>query len=328
MTKIILAADVGGTTCKLGIFTPELEQLHKWSIHTDTSDNTGYTLLKGIYDSFVEKVNENNYNFSNVLGVGIGVPGPVDFEKGTVNGAVNLYWPEKVNVREIFEQFVDCPVYVDNDANIAALGEKHKGAGEGADDVVAITLGTGLGGGIISNGEIVHGHNGSGAEIGHFRADFDQRFKCNCGRSGCIETVASATGVVNLVNFYYPKLTFRSSILELIKENKVTAKAVFDAAKAGDQFCIFITEKVANYIGYLCSIISVTSNPKYIVLGGGMSTAGPILIENIKTEYHNLTFAPAQFETEIVQAKLGNDAGITGAAGLIKTYVLDKEGVK
>ncbi|HCY0369766.1 TPA: ROK family glucokinase, partial [Staphylococcus aureus] len=257
MTKIILAADVGGTTCKLGIFTPELEQLHKWSIHTDTSDSTGYTLLKGIYDSFVEKVNENNYNFSNVLGVGIGVPGPVDFEKGTVNGAVNLYWPEKVNVREIFEQFVDCPVYVDNDANIAALGEKHKGAGEGADDVVAITLGTGLGGGIISNGEIVHGHNGSGAEIGHFRADFDQRFKCNCGRSGCIETVASATGVVNLVNFYYPKLTFRSSILELIKENKVTAKAVFDAAKAGDQFCIFITEKVANYIGYLCSIISV-----------------------------------------------------------------------
>ncbi len=145
-----------------------------------------------------------------------------------------------------------------------------------------------------------------------------------CGRSGCIETVASATGVVNLVNFYYPKLTFRSSILELIKENKVTAKAVFDAAKAGDQFCIFITEKVANYIGYLCSIISVTSNPKYIVLGGGMSTAGPILIENIKTEYHNLTFTPAQFETEIVQAKLGNDAGITGAAGLIKTYVLDK----
>ena len=277
MTKIILAADVGGTTCKLGIFTPELEQLHKWSIHTDTSDSTGYTLLKGIYDSFVEKVNENNYNFSNVLGVGIGVPGPVDFEKGTVNGAVNLYWPEKVNVREIFEQFVDCPVYVDNDANIA---------------------------------------------------DFDQRFKCNCGRSGCIETVASATGVVNLVNFYYPKLTFRSSILELIKENKVTAKAVFDAAKAGDQFCIFITEKVANYIGYLCSIISVTSNPKYIVLGGGMSTAGPILIENIKTEYHNLTFTPAQFETEIVQAKLGNDAGITGAAGLIKTYVLDKEGVK
>ncbi|MGO2109849.1 MAG: ROK family glucokinase, partial [Staphylococcus equorum] len=242
--------------------------------------------------------------------------------------AVNLYWTESVNVRHIFQQFVDCPVYVDNDANVAALGEKHKGAGNGSDDVVAITLGTGLGGGIISNGEIVHGHNGSGAEIGHFRVDHDQRFRCNCGKSGCIETVASATGVVNLVNFYYPKLTFKSSILQLIKDNEVSAKAVFDAAKAGDQFCIFITERVANYIAYLCSIISVTSNPKYIVLGGGMSTAGLILIENIKTEYHNLTFTPAQQGTEIVQAQLGNDAGITGAAGLIYTYIIEKDGVK
>ena len=112
-----------------------------------------------------------------------------------------MHWPGSVNVRQIFSEFINCPVYVDNDANVAALGEKHKGAGQGADDVVAITLGTGLGGGIISNGELVHGHNGSGAEIGHIRTDFDRRFNCNCGKSGCIETVASATGVVNLVNF-------------------------------------------------------------------------------------------------------------------------------
>ena len=285
MKKIILAADIGGTTCKLGIFDQQLEQIEKWSIKTDTSDVTGYALLKNVYESFVEHVDNSEFVFSDVLGIGIGIPGPVNFETGEVNGAVNLYWKETVNVREIFQQFVDCPVYVDNDANVAALGEKHKGAGHGADDVVAITLGTGLGGGIISNGEIVHGHNGSGAEIGHFRVDHDQRFKCNCGKSGCIETVASATGVVNLVNFYYPKLTFKSSILQLIKDNEVTAKAVFDAAKAGDQFCIFITERVANYIAYLCSIISVTSNPKYIVLGGGMSTAGLILIENISVKH-------------------------------------------
>ncbi|MDM7863036.1 ROK family glucokinase [Staphylococcus borealis] len=328
MKNIILAADIGGTTCKLGIFDGELEQLHKWSIKTDTSDHTGKTLLKNIYDSFIETLTTHQLNIDDVIGVGIGVPGPVDFETGIVNGAVNLHWPGNVNVRQIFSEFVNCPVYVDNDANVAALGEKHKGAGQGADDVVAITLGTGLGGGIISNGELVHGHNGSGAEIGHIRTDFDQRFNCNCGKSGCIETVASATGVVNLIDFYYPKLTFKSSILPLIKENKVTAKAVFDAAKAGDQFCIFITEKVANHIAYLCSIISATSNPKYIVLGGGMSTAGLILIENIKTEYHNLTFTPAQKDTEIVQAQLGNDAGITGAAGLIKTYILEKDGVK
>ncbi|HBK5994526.1 TPA: ROK family glucokinase, partial [Staphylococcus pseudintermedius] len=285
----------------------------------------GEVLLKQIYDAFVHEMERNHYDMNEVVGMGIGVPGPVKFESGVVNGAVNLNWPQPVNVSEIMQQFVSFPVYVDNDANVAALGEKHNGAGKDADDVVAITLGTGLGGGIIANGEIVHGHNGSGAELGHFRVDHDQRFKCNCGKSGCIETVASATGVMNLVYFYYPKLTFKSSILPLIKEHKVTAKAVFDAAKAGDQFCIFITERVAQYVAYLASIISVTTNPKYIILGGGMSDAGDILIENIKTEYYHLAFTPSQQGTEIVRAELGNDAGIVGAAGLIKTYIIEKE---
>ncbi|EJG0097628.1 ROK family glucokinase, partial [Staphylococcus pseudintermedius] len=294
-------------------------------IETDISDPTGEVLLKQIYDAFVHEMERNHYDMNEVVGMGIGVPGPVKFESGVVNGAVNLNWPQPVNVSEIMQQFVSFPVYVDNDANVAALGEKHNGAGKDADDVVAITLGTGLGGGIIANGEIVHGHNGSGAELGHFRVDHDQRFKCNCGKSGCIETVASATGVMNLVYFYYPKLTFKSSILPLIKEHKVTAKAVFDAAKAGDQFCIFITERVAQYVAYLASIISVTTNPKYIILGGGMSDAGDILIENIKTEYYHLAFTPSQQGTEIVRAELGNDAGIVGAAGLIKTYIIEKE---
>ncbi|EIQ4013233.1 ROK family glucokinase, partial [Staphylococcus pseudintermedius] len=302
-----------------------LTQLSKWSIETDISDPTGEVLLKQIYDAFVHEMERNHYDMNEVVGMGIGVPGPVKFESGVVNGAVNLNWPQPVNVSEIMQQFVSFPVYVDNDANVAALGEKHNGAGKDADDVVAITLGTGLGGGIIANGEIVHGHNGSGAELGHFRVDHDQRFKCNCGKSGCIETVASATGVMNLVYFYYPKLTFKSSILPLIKEHKVTAKAVFDAAKAGDQFCIFITERVAQYVAYLASIISVTTNPKYIILGGGMSDAGDILIENIKTEYYHLAFKPSQQGTEIVRAELGNDAGIVGAAGLIKTYIIEKE---
>ncbi|MBA8777883.1 ROK family glucokinase [Staphylococcus schleiferi subsp. coagulans] len=324
---LILAADIGGTTCKLGIFNDNLEQLSKWSIETDTSDPTGRVLLRQIYDAFVNQMDKYNFEMNDVLGLGIGVPGPVMFKSGIVNGAVNLNWPGRVNVSEIMQEWVSFPVYVDNDANVAALGEKHSGAGKDADDVVAITLGTGLGGGIISNGEIVHGHNGSGAELGHIRVDHDQRFQCNCGKSGCIETVASATGVVNLVNFYYPKLTFKSSILQLIKDNKVTAKAVFDAAKAGDQFCIFITERVAQYIAYLASIISVTTNPKYIILGGGMSDAGDILIENIKTEYHHLAFTPSQEGTEIVRAELGNDAGIVGAAGLIKTYIIEKERV-
>ncbi|PTJ97693.1 ROK family glucokinase [Staphylococcus simulans] len=328
MRNLILAADVGGTTCKLGIFDNKLERITKWSIQTDISDPSGVVLLKSIYSAFVQKMNELSLKMEDVIGLGIGVPGPVDFESGIVHGAVNLNWPGDVNVRAILSQFVSFPIFVDNDANAAALGEKHKGAGHDADDVVAITLGTGVGGGIISNGKLVHGHNGSGAEIGHFRVDFDQRFACNCGKIGCLETVASATGVVNLVKFYHPKLTIKYSILELIKEDRVTAKDVFDASKKGDLFCLFITERVANYIAYACSIISVMSNPKYIILGGGMSEAGDILIENIKTEYRNLTFTPAQNGTEIVKAQLGNDAGITGAAGLIKTYVIEEERVE
>src|SRR5699024_2678849 len=129
MKKIILAADIGGTTCKLGVFDENLDRLEKWSIDTDTSDSTGYVLLKNVYDAFAYYIDNSEFTFSDVIGVGIGVPGPVNFETGIVNGAVNLYWTESVNVREIFEQFVDCPVYVDNDANVAALGEKHKGAG-------------------------------------------------------------------------------------------------------------------------------------------------------------------------------------------------------
>lgn len=326
MTKhLIFAVDIGGTTCKLGIFDKNLTRLKKWAIKTDTSDPTGRQLLKKIYDAFIEQCDMLNYKLDDVIGMGIGVPGPVNFEAGIVNGAVNLNWPGKVNVVQLMSEFVDFPVVVDNDANIAALGEKHLGAGKDADDVVAITLGTGVGGGIISNGKIVHGHNGSGAELGHIRVDHEQRFDCNCGKAGCIETVASATGVVNLVNYYHPKLSIQSQLRPLIKSGDVTAKDVFDAAKLGDSFSLFIVEKIAQYIAYLASILSVTVNPKYIILGGGMADAGHILLENVKTAYYQLAFTPSQEGTEIVSASLGNEAGIVGAAGLIKTYIIEQE---
>ncbi|UXR79320.1 MULTISPECIES: ROK family glucokinase [unclassified Staphylococcus] len=323
--KIILSADIGGTTCKLGIFDQNLHCIEKWAIHTDTTDQSGFMLLKQIHDAFVEKVTMLDYQIEHVIGIGIGVPGPVDFESGVVRGAVNLNWPESVPVAKIMTDLLGRPVIVDNDANVAALGEMHKGAGQSHSDIAMITLGTGVGGGIVSNGKIVHGHNGSGAEIGHIRVDHDQRFKCNCGKSGCIETVASATGVVNLAHYYHPQLSDQSQLLPLINNKSVSAKDVFDAAKSGDLFSLHIVEKVSQYIAYLASILSVTANPKYIIIGGGMSEAGHILIENIKTAYQQIAFTPAQEGTEILQAQLGNDAGIVGAAGLIKTYILEKE---
>ncbi|UXR72959.1 ROK family glucokinase [Staphylococcus sp. IVB6238] len=323
--KIIFAADIGGTTCKLGIFDAQLQLIKKWSIHTDTSDETGFQLLNQVYNALIEQSKVLNYEIDDVIGIGIGVPGPVDFEPGIVNGAVNLNWPGKVHVSKIMKDLSGLPVFVDNDANVATLGEKHKGAGQNHSEVAIITLGTGVGGGIISNGKIVHGHNGSGAEIGHIRVDHDQRFNCNCGHAGCVETVASATGVVNLVHYYHPQLSIQSSLRPLIKNDHITAKDVFDAAKQGDIFALFIVERVANYLAYLASILSITVNPKYIILGGGMAGAGHILIENIKTAYQQLAFTPSQANTEIVPALLGNDAGIVGAAGLIKTYLMEEE---
>lgn len=317
---IILAADIGGTTCKLGVLDEALNILHKWELPTKT-ENNGESILKNVYDSFVVNAKHKNYDMKDVLGVGLGVPGPIDFKSGVVNGAINLNWHGKINIKEQFEALSGLPVYVDNDANVATLGEKFKGAGQNEPDVICVTLGTGVGGGIISNNELVHGHNGSGGELGHFKVDFKERFTCNCGHKGCLETVASATGVVNLSYHYYEELQFQTVIEDAIKNRTLQAKMVFDAAKAGDEFATYVIKKVARNLAYALSVFSVVTNPKYIIIGGGVSKAGDFLIQHIEEVYREITFTPATQDTKIVTATLGNDAGIIGAAGLIKQYV-------
>lgn len=317
---IILAADIGGTTCKLGVLDETLEILHKWEIPTKT-ENNGESILKNVYDSFVVNAKHKNYNMEDVLGIGLGIPGPIDFKTGVVNGAINLNWHGKINIKEQFEKLSGLPVYVDNDANVATLGEKFKGAGQNEPDVICVTLGTGVGGGIISNNELVHGHNGSGGELGHFKVDFKERFQCNCGKKGCLETVASATGVVNLSYHYYDELQFQTVIEDAMKNRTLQAKMVFDAAKAGDEFATYVIKKVARNLAYALSVFSVVTNPKYIIIGGGVSKAGDFLIQHIEDVYREITFTPATQGTKIVTATLGNDAGIIGAAGLIKQYV-------
>lgn len=318
---IILAADIGGTTCKLGVLDASLNILHKWEIPTKT-ENNGESILKNVYDSFVNNAMHKSYNMEQVIGVGLGVPGPIDFKNGIVNGAINLNWHGKINVKEQFEALSGLPVIVDNDANVATLGEKFKGAGQNEPDVICVTLGTGVGGGIISNNELVHGHNGSGGELGHFKVDFKERFQCNCGKKGCLETVASATGVVNLSYHYYAELQFQTTIEEAIKNRTLQAKMVFDAAKAGDEFATYVIKKVARNLAYALSVFSVVTNPKYIIIGGGVSKAGDFLIHHIEDIYREITFNPAVEGTKIVTATLGNDAGIIGAAGLIKQYIM------
>lgn len=317
---MILAADIGGTTCKLGVLDDELNIIHKWEIPTN-KDRDGQDILRNVYESFVRNAAVKGYDMAEAKGIGLGIPGPVDFASGTVNGAINLHWHGRKAVKEEFEKLSGLPVFIDNDANAATLGEKFKGAGQNDPDVVCITLGTGVGGGIIANNELVHGHNGSGGELGHFKVDFKERFQCNCGRRGCLETVASATGVVNLAYHYYEELKFTTAIQEALESHTLQAKMVFDAAKAGDEFSLYIIRKVAGYLAYAISVISVMTNPKYIIIGGGVSRAGQFLINQINMQYQALTFKPAIEGTEIVEATLGNDAGMIGAAGLIKQYV-------
>ncbi|WP_414055035.1 ROK family glucokinase [Macrococcus equi] len=321
---IILSADIGGTTCKLGVLNKALDILHKWEIPTNTEDN-GDRILKNVYDSFVLNAKIKGYDMDDAMGIGLGIPGPIDFSSGEVNGAINLNWKGKINIKEQFKEFTHLPVIVDNDANVATLGEKFKGAGQNEPDVICVTLGTGVGGGIICNNELVHGHNGSGGELGHFKVDFKERFQCNCGHKGCLETVSSATGVVNLAYHYYKELQFQTAIEEPILRKTLQAKMVFDAAKSGDEFATYVIKKVAANLAYALSVFSVVTNPKYIIIGGGVSKAGDFLIQHIENVYQNITFGPAMQNTKIVTATLGNDAGIIGAAGLIKQYIIKEQ---
>ncbi len=299
----------------MGVFTPELELLHKWEIQTDTSDE-GVRILENIHQSF----RSEGYSPEDTIGVGLGVPGPVDFNTGILNGAINLNWMHRKPIAAEFESLSSMKAIVDNDANVAALGEQFKGAGMGHKDVVMVTLGTGVGGGVVSNSLLIHGHGGAAGEIGHLLVDYDQRFQCNCGKKGCLETVASATGMKNLAMFYHHE--HKGTRLDMAIENgTVSAKMVVEAVQEGDALGLRVIDEVAQYIAIALSHISAITNPKYFIIGGGVSRAGRILTERIEAHYRPITFPPAYENTEIVMAELGNDAGIYGAARLVKQYL-------
>lgn len=318
---IILAADIGGTTCKLGIFDETLSLIEKWEIDTDIADEGKY-ILSNVYEAFKSKEEKLEFKVEESLGAGIGMPGPVDFKNGILDGCINLNIRGKKSISSIFEGISGVRTIVDNDANVAALGEQFKGAGHGHSEVVMITLGTGVGGGVIADGRLIHGTGGSGGEIGHMPVDFAERFQCNCGKKGCLETVASATGMVNLAKFHHSQ-DFRDTVLsEEIKNNTVTSKSIVEAAMAGDHLGEFAVDEAARYLAMAMSNISVITNPGYFIFGGGVSEAGTFLTDKIKKYYTPLTFPPAAEDMEIVMAELGNDAGMYGAARLVRQYLM------
>ena len=309
MSRYVFGVDIGGTTVKLGLFNVEGELLEKREIPTRTQEN-GSLILPDIARSIEEKISEKQIAREDVAGVGAGAPGPIDSE-GVVHKAVNLGW-DVFSIRKTLEELVNLPVMAGNDANVAALGEMWKGGGQGSKDLVMVTLGTGVGGGIITNGRVLTGAGGAGGEIGHIHVNDSEEESCNCGNKGCLEQYASATGITRLAT----RKLAESSSESLLRQGEVSAKTVFDAVKRGDALAMEVAEEFGKYLGDGLSVIAGVVNPDTIVLGGGVSKAGEVLIDYVKPHYQKNVFHGSR-DARFVLATLGNDAGIYGAARLV-----------
>ena len=309
MKEYCFGIDVGGTSVKCGLFRVDGSLEEKWEIPTRT-ENQGESILADIAASILQKMQEKQISRETVAGVGIGIPGPVN-EKGEVPCAVNLNWGYK-HISKEMEELTGLPAKAGNDANVAALGEAWRGGAEGASHVILATLGTGVGGGIIIDGKIVSGAHGAGGEIGHANVVPDEEESCNCGNKGCLEQVASATGIVRLAK----KELEKSAEDSLLRTQEVTAKAVFDAYRQGDNLAGKVVDTFSAYLGRALAIFACVTDPEIILIGGGVAKAGEPLIEAVQREFRKAAFSPCK-ETPIKLAKLGNDAGIYGAAKLV-----------
>ena len=317
MSKKIIGIDLGGTSVKLAILTTAGDIQEKWSIKTNILDE-GSHIVPDIIESIKHRFETHGLTKDDFLGIGMGSPGVIDTEAGTVIGAYNLNWKTLQLVKKQFETELGLPFFIDNDANVAALGEQWVGAGENNPDVVFMTLGTGVGGGVIAAGNLIRGVKGAGGELGHITVDFEAPFACTCGKKGCLETVASATGIVNLTRRYAEEYAGDAKLKQMIDDGQeVTAKDVFDLAKEGDDLALIVYRHFSNYLGVACANIAAVLNPAYIVLGGGVSAAGEFLLEGVRKVFAENSFPQIKESTQLVLATLGNDAGVLGAASLV-----------
>ena len=316
MANKIIGIDLGGTSIKFGILTLEGEVQDKWAIPTNILSD-GKHIVPDIIESINHRLNLYNLDKSDFIGIGMGTPGTVDIEAATVRGAFNLNWADIQEVGAPISEGVGLPFILDNDANVAALGERWVGAGENQPDVVFITLGTGVGGGIVAAGNLIHGVVGAAGEIGHIVVEPHDGFACTCGNHGCLETVTSATGVVRLARKFAEEYEGSSQIKASIDNgDEVTSKDIFIAAEAGDAFALSVVDKFAYYLGFACANLGSTLNPAAIVIGGGVSAAGEFLRSKVETYFQKYSFSTIRDSTKIKLAELGNDAGIIGAASL------------
>lgn len=307
MSKYVFGVDIGGTTVKMGLFTDEGVLEDKWEIPTRT-DEGGKYILGDITKSIEDKMAEKALDKDTVAGIGMGVPGPVK-EDGTVLRCANLGWGI-FNVAEELSRLTGLNVKAGNDANMAALGEMWQGGGKGFENIVMVTLGTGVGGGIIVGGRMLAGVNGAGGEIGHIQVSDDETDVCGCGKKGCLEQYTSATGIVRMASRTLLN-TDRPSSLRAVQY--ISAKEVFDAAKNGDDLAMELAENHGRCLGKALATIACVVDPDVFVIGGGVSKAGEILT-NLTGKYFREYCFHACKKTEFKLATLGNDAGIYGGA--------------
>ena len=301
--------DVGGTTVKMGFFSEEGTLIDNWEIVT-RKEESGKYILPDVAASIEEKLKEHEVAKEDVIGIGIGVPGPV-MGDGTVIQCVNLGWGI-INVADELQGMTGIPVRVGNDANVAALGEAWQGGGKGFKDVVMVTLGTGVGGGIILDSKILTGTKGAAGEIGHILVNYEEPIACNCGKKGCLEQYASATGIVNEAKRILEASQKESTLRNI---SPLTAKDIFDCAKEGDELAVDAVNQLCRYLGIALSHVAAVVDPQAFVIGGGVSKAGTILTENISKYYDDCVMLALKNKVFRL-AELGNDAGIYGSAKL------------
>ncbi|PWW03132.1 glucokinase [Paenibacillus cellulosilyticus] len=310
--QIYVGVDIGGTAIKVGICNQSGDLLHTYEGPTESDKGTD-VILHNIATYAKRIVEQSPYEWEQVGGVGVGIAGFLDIPNGFVKFSPNLGLRD-VRLKDYLEEHLNKTVRINNDANVAALGEVWAGAGKGVDHCVCYTLGTGVGGGIIVNGKIYEGFNGMAGELGHMQIVPDlEAIQCGCGKMGCLETVSSATGIIRMAK----DAVERGDRTSLSLVEHIMAKEVIDAAKAGDEVASRIVNRAAYYLGKSMASVAVVLNPQRFIVGGGVSKAGEFLFEQIRQEFRKYTPDAIAENVEIVAATLGNDAGVVGAAGLI-----------
>ncbi|MBR2737823.1 MAG: ROK family protein [Lachnospiraceae bacterium] len=316
MSQVLFGIDIGGNSIKFGLFDPDGGLLEKWQIPTDRSDSGAY-IIQSAGLSVRAKCEERGIDSRGILGIGVGVPGTARPD-GHVIRCVNLGWTEARNAAGEMSLLTGCEnVKVGNDANLAALGEQFRGAARGADDVLMLTLGTGIGGGVISGGRLVTGAAFSAGEVGHIHVNDEEALRCNCGATGCLEQYCTVDGFVRVASRLLETFSAESLLRERAKSGAgFTVRDVFDLAKEGDQIADLAVTVGCGYLGRAAATCANILNPEVIVIGGGIAAAGEIILRKMKPDFEKYAFPDCR-GARLVLGELGNDAGVIGAARLV-----------